>query len=369
MCAVMALKRREVGSYICSALYGSVMNQRLYSSRVDWKQLRPMILKRIRNRAKDYPINRMIPVAEEVVKAREIVTRGVSRLLQVVPVHSCKCCNRHDFLGFQSSSCVCNFATSCRRRTRIETVRTKFGRGVRQGFYSRSGTVDASLDGRDRATLNNFSDADSPHDVDTARAFSLINPREGAPNRIMQKSNAKQTKSPAISSATIPRAQKPTAVVSSPSKLESKKGAKVSPQASALWTAASSSDEEDEGPVAVVPRAAPPPASKGNSATFDPFADAQEEDAAAVSSDYVHIRVQQRNGRKTLTTVQGLSDAYNYAKVLRDFKRVLCCNGTVVEDKELGKIIQLQGDHRNNVFEFLSKTCMLHKENIKVHGF
>lgn len=90
VCVAMALMRRRVGGYICSELCGSVMDQRLYSSRVDWKQLRPMILKRIKNRAKEYPIKRMIPVAEEVVKAREIVTKGVSTLLQVVPIHSCK---------------------------------------------------------------------------------------------------------------------------------------------------------------------------------------------------------------------------------------------------------------------------------------
>lgn len=35
----------------------------------------------------------------------------------------------------------------------------------------------------------------------------------------------------------------------------------------------------------------------------DPFADAaQEEDTSGV--DYVHIRIQQRNGKKSLTTVQ-----------------------------------------------------------------
>ncbi|KAF0926531.1 hypothetical protein E2562_026020 [Oryza meyeriana var. granulata] len=56
----------------------------------------------------------------------------------------------------------------------------------------------------------------------------------------------------------------------------------------------------------------------------------------------------QRNGRKTLTIMQGLNADYNYAKVLRDRKRELCSNGTVVEDKELSKIVQLQGDHRNN---------------------
>jgi hypothetical protein len=89
--AKMTSLGRRVGSCICSDLCGSVMSQRRYSSsRVDWKQLRPMILKRIKSRSKEYPIKRMIPVAEEVVRAREIVTEGVSMLLKVVPVHSCK---------------------------------------------------------------------------------------------------------------------------------------------------------------------------------------------------------------------------------------------------------------------------------------
>lgn len=101
--------------------------------------------------------------------------------------------------------------------------------------------------------------------------------------------------------------------------------------------------------------------------SFDPFADAKVEDAAA--KGYVHLRVQQRNGRKTLTTVQGLSTDYNHAKVLRDLKRELCCNGNVVDDKELGKIIQLQGDHRQHVAGFLAAAGMVNKDNIKVHGF
>lgn len=86
----MAFMGRMAGSRICSELCGSIVNLRMYSSRVDWKQLRPMILKRIKNRAKDYPIKRMIPVAQEVVRAREILTEGVSILLRAVPVHSCK---------------------------------------------------------------------------------------------------------------------------------------------------------------------------------------------------------------------------------------------------------------------------------------
>ncbi len=54
----------------------------------------------------------------------------------------------------------------------------------------------------------------------------------------------------------------------------------------------------------------------------DPFADANAEDSGAGSKDYVHVRVQQRNGRKSLTTVQGLKKEFNYNKILKDFKKV-----------------------------------------------
>ncbi|OEL38418.1 hypothetical protein BAE44_0000563 [Dichanthelium oligosanthes] len=42
----------------------------------------------------------------------------------------------------------------------------------------------------------------------------------------------------------------------------------------------------------------------------------------------------------------GLSAAYNYAKILRDLKWELCCSGIVVEVEDLGNVVQLQGDHR-----------------------
>ena len=72
----------------------------------------------------------------------------------------------------------------------------------------------------------------------------------------------------------------------------------------------------------------------------DPFADANAEDAGAGAGtkEYVHIRVQQRNGRKSLTTVQGLKKEYSYTRILKDLKKEFCCNGTVVQDSELGQV-------------------------------
>jgi translation initiation factor 1 len=40
-----------------------------------------------------------------------------------------------------------------------------------------------------------------------------------------------------------------------------------------------------------------------------------------------------------------------------------------VQDKELGKIIQLQGDQRKNVSQFLVKAGLVMKDQIKIHGF
>ncbi|KAF2285825.1 hypothetical protein GH714_008270 [Hevea brasiliensis] len=103
--------------------------------------------------------------------------------------------------------------------------------------------------------------------------------------------------------------------------------------------------------------------------TFDPFADANAEDSGAGAKEYVHIRIQQRNGRKSLTTVQGLKKEFSYNKILKDLKKEFCCNGTVVQDPELGQVIQLQGDQRKNVSTFLVQAGIVKKENIKIHGF
>ncbi|GAU20472.1 hypothetical protein TSUD_130300 [Trifolium subterraneum] len=102
--------------------------------------------------------------------------------------------------------------------------------------------------------------------------------------------------------------------------------------------------------------------------TFDPFAEAKESDATGAKA-YVHIRIQQRNGKKSLTTVQGLKKEFSYEKVLKDLKKEFCCNGNVVQDKELGKIIQLQGDQRKNVSQFLVKARLVMKDQIKIHVF
>jgi len=105
-----------------------------------------------------------------------------------------------------------------------------------------------------------------------------------------------------------------------------------------------------------------------NLKTFDPFADTGDDDISQ-PSNYIHIRIQQRNGRKTLTTVQGLPREYDQKRILRALKKDFACNGTIVKDDELGEVIQLQGDQRVKVMEFLSSQLNILKKNIKIHGF
>jgi len=108
-------------------------------------------------------------------------------------------------------------------------------------------------------------------------------------------------------------------------------------------------------------------ASIENLKAFDPFSDNGNDDSTI--TNYVHVRVQQRNGRKTLTTVQGLPQEYDLKKILKVLKKDFACNGNIVKDEELGAVIQLQGDQRVKVSEFLISQLQLPKKNIKIHGF
>ncbi|UYV71211.1 EIF1B [Cordylochernes scorpioides] len=97
----------------------------------------------------------------------------------------------------------------------------------------------------------------------------------------------------------------------------------------------------------------------------DPFADANRGDEQGVQDGLIHIRIQQRNGRKTLTTVQGIAVSYDKKKIVKSCKKEFACNGTVVEHPEYGEVIQLQGDQRNNICQFLTKMRIAKPEQLK----
>lgn len=94
----------------------------------------------------------------------------------------------------------------------------------------------------------------------------------------------------------------------------------------------------------------------------------------------IHIRIQQRNGRKTLTTVQGLDKSYDPKKILKAVKKEFGCNGHVVSAEEadaeadtdahkklaaFGQIIQLQGDQRQKIKDFFIQTGIVTEREAK----
>ena len=149
----------------------------------------------------------------------------------------------------------------------------------------------------------------------------------------------------------------------------------------------------------------------------------EDEELGGDSGALIHIRVQQRNGRKCITTVQGLDAALDLKKILKALKKAECCNGSacqpmrarahelwrapgrwwspavqrllrapfsypghlsrgvfslslslsllraaVVEDEEMGNILQLQGDQRDAVGKFLTENEIVEAKKIKKHG-
>jgi len=99
----------------------------------------------------------------------------------------------------------------------------------------------------------------------------------------------------------------------------------------------------------------------------DPFAELDVEAMAA--PELIHIRIQQRNGRKMITTVQGIPEKYELKQILKAFKKTFACNGCIVNHYEYGEVIQLQGDQRETVCEFLLQAKVADKEQLKVHGY
>jgi translation initiation factor 1 len=96
------------------------------------------------------------------------------------------------------------------------------------------------------------------------------------------------------------------------------------------------------------------------------------EQSSLVKNKY-HIRVQQRNGRKCITTLDGLEEDLDLKRICKAMREAFSCNGNVKmkEDEETG-VIQLQGDQRENIKQWLLDMEIILKneaDRIVVHGF
>ena len=83
----------------------------------------------------------------------------------------------------------------------------------------------------------------------------------------------------------------------------------------------------------------------------------------------IHIRIQQRSSRQSLTLIEGLDSDLDLERICKYMRRSFNCNGTVLNDV----VISLQGDQRDNVAKWLVTNEVLTpseaKERLVVHGF
>jgi translation initiation factor SUI1 len=81
------------------------------------------------------------------------------------------------------------------------------------------------------------------------------------------------------------------------------------------------------------------------------------------------ISTSQRTARKKLTIVNGIPDDIDLDLVLRAWKKIFHCVGSVKYDPKIKEnYIELNGDHRQEVYEFLIHEGIGSEEYIKMHG-
>lgn len=87
----------------------------------------------------------------------------------------------------------------------------------------------------------------------------------------------------------------------------------------------------------------------------------------------IHLRVHQRNGKKSITTIEGLEDDLDLKRICKAMRKLFNCNGNVTQIKDsTQEVIQLQGDQRENVRDWLLEQEIVSKSEssrIVVHGF
>eukprot|EP00771_Trimastix_marina_P000857 gnl/Trimastix_PCT/189.p1 GENE.gnl/Trimastix_PCT/189~~gnl/Trimastix_PCT/189.p1 ORF type:complete len:107 (+),score=20.55 gnl/Trimastix_PCT/189:86-406(+) len=97
----------------------------------------------------------------------------------------------------------------------------------------------------------------------------------------------------------------------------------------------------------------------------DPFAVEEEEESG---DSFTHIRVQARSGRKSMTFLHGLNPRFDLTKLVKAFKKEFACNGNITTLPEIGTTIKLQGDHRQDICQFLVREGIVPRDKIKIHG-
>ena len=93
---------------------------------------------------------------------------------------------------------------------------------------------------------------------------------------------------------------------------------------------------------------------------------------SSLAKNKYHIRIQQRNGRKCITILDGLEEDLDLKRICKAMRNAFSCNGNVSQKEDGTEVIQLQGDQRENIrIWLLEQEIILRNEvdRIVIHGF
>jgi len=98
--------------------------------------------------------------------------------------------------------------------------------------------------------------------------------------------------------------------------------------------------------------------------TFDPFDPVfLLPDLSADFERKIHLRLQQRSNKKSITVVEGLDDIVA-KNIIPQLRSRLGCSGTFKEGA-----IQFSGDQRRKIIDYIVEKNIARKQDIVLHGY
>ena len=87
-----------------------------------------------------------------------------------------------------------------------------------------------------------------------------------------------------------------------------------------------------------------------------------------LAKDKVNIRIKQRNGRKSTTTIENLPSNLPIDKIVKAMRKGFHCSGCFHKNED-SYSIELSGDQRQLAKKLLTDVTDIEEENIVVHGY
>jgi translation initiation factor 1 len=97
--------------------------------------------------------------------------------------------------------------------------------------------------------------------------------------------------------------------------------------------------------------------------------DDDNEEIKTICEHTIEIMITKRNNRKFYTNIMGIDEKFNYDKILKEIKKKFNCNGAIKINKGNNKkFIQLNGDQKENIFNFIIQEDIAPINKIKIRG-